>query len=202
MLEGALIGLVVGLVAMVVRGVASGNAAAALEEALAARRTGGIEAARAVLDPKLKRGMAQRYAGLALIDDRAAIEAELGALADPIKQGHAKAIAFLALGVLGEPRALQDLAAHAAAFARDAPKLWKLPRAAVRDIATLGTVVQGAPSSAADKVKPDVAALQDAWVKLFLWDVTARGFERDGRADVAASARTRTAVLNDSRRAA
>ena len=60
----------------------------------------------------------------------------------------------------------------------------------------------GAPSSAADKVKPDVAALQDAWSKLFLWDVTARGFERDGRNDVAANARTRTSVLNESRRAA
>ena len=96
------------------------------------RRTGGIEAARAVLDPKLKRGTSQRYAGFALIDDRAAIEAELGALTDPIKQGHAKAIALLALAVLGDPRRLQELAAHAAAFEQNAPKLWKLPRAAVR----------------------------------------------------------------------
>lgn len=202
MLEGALIGLVVGLVAMVVRGVASGNAAAALKQALAVRRTGGIEAARAVLDPKLKRGMAQRYAGLALIDDRAAIEAELGALTDTVKNGHARAIALLALGVMGDPRRLAELVDHAAAYERDAPKMWKVPRRAIRDIATLGTVVQGAPSSAADQVKPDVASLQDAWVRLFLWDVTARGFERDGRADVAANARTRTTVLNDARRAA
>jgi hypothetical protein len=202
MLQGALIGLIVGVVAVIVRSVASGNAAAALKQALAARSTGGIPAARAVLDPKLKRGTAQRAAGFALIDDREAIEAELASFADPVKQGHARAVALLALGVLGDQRRLPELAALAEQFERDAPRLWKLPKAAMRDLAAMGRVVAGAPSSELDKVKPDVAALQDAWVKLWLWDVVARGFERDGRADVAANARARTQVLNESRRAA
>lgn len=202
MLEGALIGLVVGVVMMIVRSIQGGNAATVLKQALAARHTGGIPAARAVLDPKLKRGTTQRPAGFALIDDREAIEAELATLTDPVKQGHARAVALLALGVMGDPRRLQELAAHAEQFERDAPGLWKLPKRAVRDIATLGRVVAGAPSSELDKVKPDVAALQDAWVKLYLWDVTARGFERDGRTDVAADARTRTQPLNEARGAA
>lgn len=202
MLEGALIGLVVGVVMVIVRSIQGGNAAAALAQALAARRSGGLAAARAVLDPKLKRGFAQRAAGFALIDDRESIEAELASLTDPVKQGHARAVALLALGVLGDPRRLQELASLAEQFERDAPRMWKLPKQAVRDIATLGRVVAGAPSSELDKVKPDVAALQDAWVKLFLWDVTARGFERDGRADVAANARTRTKALDAARRAA
>jgi hypothetical protein len=201
MLEGALIGLVVGVVMVIVRSIQGGNAAAALKQAFAAGRTGGPPAARAVLDPKLKRGSAQRPAGFALIDDRQSIEAELATLTDPVKQGHARAVALLALGVMGDPARLQELANHAAQFERDAPKLWKLPKTAVRDIATLGRVVGGAPSSELDKVKPDVAALQDAWVKLYLWDVTARGFERDGRADVASTARTRTRALDEARRA-
>jgi len=202
MLEGALIGLIVGVVMVIVRSIQGGNAATTLKQALAARHTGGIPAARAVLDPKLKRGVAQRPAGFALIDDREAIEAELATLADPIKQGHARAVALLALGALGDGRRLQELAAHAEQFERDAPKLWRLPKQAVRDIAALGRVIAGAPSSELDKVKPDVAALQDAWVKLYLWDLTARGFERDGRSDVAANARTRTRPLDEARRAA
>lgn len=187
---------------VIIRSIQGGNAAAALRQALAARQTGGIAAARAVLDPRLKRGHAQRAAGFALIDDRESIEAELGNLTDPVKHGHARAVALLALGVLGDPRRLQELASLAEQFERDAPRMWKLPKAAVRDLATLGRVVAGAPSSELDKVKPDVAALQDAWVKLFLWEVTARGFERDGRADAAANARTRTQVLSAARRAA
>src|SRR3569623_16092 len=88
-----------------------GNAATTLKQALAARHTGGIPAARAVLDPKLKRGVAQRPAGFALIDDREAIEAEHATLAEPIQQGHARAVALLALGALGDGRRLQALAA-------------------------------------------------------------------------------------------
>ncbi|HSN27753.1 MAG TPA: hypothetical protein VLT45_15785, partial [Kofleriaceae bacterium] len=166
MLEGALIGLVVGIAMVIVRSIQGGNAAVALKQALAARRTGGIAAARAVLDPKLKRGHAQRAAGFALIDDRESIEAELGSLTDPVKQGHARAVALLALGALGDHRRLQELASLAEQFERDASRMWKLMKTAVRDIATIGRVLAGAPSSELDKVKPDVAALQDAWVKL------------------------------------
>lgn len=202
MLEGALIGLVVGVVMVIVRSIQGSNAAATLKQALAAQKTGGLPAARAVMEPKLKRAFGQRAAGLALIGDREGIEAELASATDPLKQGQIRAIALLALGVLGDQRRLQELAAHAEQFERAAPRLWKVPKTAMKDIAAIGRVVAGAPSSELDKVKPDVAALQDAWVKLFLWDVTARGFERDGRTDVAANARTRTKILDDSRRAA
>src|SRR3569623_3618476 len=111
MLEGALIGLIVGVVMVIVRSIQGGNAATTLKQALAARHTGGLPAARAVLDPKLKRGVAQRPAGFALIADREAVEAALATLAEPIKQGHARAVALLALGALGDGRRLQALAA-------------------------------------------------------------------------------------------
>src|SRR3569623_1776101 len=113
MLEGALIGLIVSAVMVIVRSIQGGNAATTLKQALAARHTGGIPAARAVLDPKLKRGVAQRPAGFALIDAREAIEAELATLAAPITQGHARAVALLALGAHGGGRRLPELAAPA-----------------------------------------------------------------------------------------
>ncbi|MBV8762236.1 MAG: hypothetical protein JO257_33400 [Deltaproteobacteria bacterium] len=202
MLTGALVGLVVGVVMVIVRSVQGGNAFALFKQAMAARKTGGPAAGRAILEPKLKKGTIARTAGLALIEDREGIEAELAGMTDPVKHGFQRAFALFALAALGDQRRLQEFDAVAERFEREAPKLWKIPREGLKDLKLMARVVGGAPSTEGDKARPDIAALRDPWAKLFLWDVTARGFERDGRTDVAANARMRTKGLDETRRAA
>ena len=174
MLEGALIGAVVGIVAFIIRSIAGGNAASLMKQAFAARKTGGTAAARAVIDSKLKAQYGQRYAAFTLIEDRESLERELPTL-DPIKHGYSRAIALLGLISLGDTTRVAELAAFAPQFEQNAPRMWGRIKKAVNGLATIGRVLGGAPSTELDKLKPDEAAMLEPWCKTLVCELIGLG---------------------------
>ena len=200
MLQGALIGAVVGIVVFIIRSIAGGNAATLMKQAFAARKTGGLQAARAVIDGRLKAQYGNRYAAFTLIEDRDTLEREVATL-DPIKRGYSKAVALLGLISLGDTARVPELTAFAQQFDKDAPKMWGRIKKAVHGLAAIGRVLGGAPSTELDKLKPDEIAMMEAWCKTLVCELIGRAYERDGRTDLAGNIRTRIPHLAAARAA-
>ena len=94
-----------------------------MNRAFAALRSGGADAARAVVEQAQPKMFAERMAALALIGDRAALERDLAALDPSPKTGYARIAALLGLMLFSDDPDAGALTAHAAAFDRDGPRM-------------------------------------------------------------------------------
>jgi hypothetical protein len=193
----------VGLVVLggIIRFAISEGGIGQMKRAFEAKRAGGAPAARAVIDKALKRPYPVRFAALALLGDREALERELPSL-DPVKQGYARAAALLGLAMLGDTARFAELTAHAEAFARDAPKMWSRIKDNVKGIARIGGYLAGGSTDGLEKERPGMYAMNQPWLAALLWEASVRAFERDGKSALAANARQHLAHLDRARQAA
>lgn len=201
MLTGALVGAVVGVIVFIIRSIANAGDEKVFKEALLARKTGGIAAARAVVDRKFPKPYPQRSAALYFIGDREGLEQELGRNGQ-VKLGFARAYTLLGLIALGDTARAQQLTDHAASYERDAPAMFKALKKKVNAIAALGRVVAGAPSTEIDKLNVHDVGMRVGWLTTMLWDIVARVFERDARTELAQGARLRLQGFDKARQEA
>jgi hypothetical protein len=192
--------VIVGLVVLggIVRFAVAEGGISQMQRIFGAKRAGGLEAARAALDRMWKpatrpdRAFSPRLAALALLGDREQLAREVAAIQGSARMvGYQKAYGLLGLVLVGDADAPAQLAAHAAAFERDAPALMSKVKQAVRGIAEIGAALSGGPGSIEpiQRLRPDLFAFAVPWTKALVWECCARAYERAGQADKAANCR-------------
>ena len=191
-----------GLLGGVIRFALTEGGISQMNRAFAALRAGGIDAARAVIDKAQPKPYPERMAALALIGDRATLERDLAALDPSPKTGYTRAAALLGLMLFSDAPDAGALVAHAAAFDRDAPRMWGRIKTNVNGIAAIGAALASRDTTALRKLSPGQLALNQPWLTALLWEASVRAFERAGQADLAANARQHLAHLDRARRAA
>jgi hypothetical protein len=200
---GVIIAIGVAGIGFVISVVTSERGIGQMKRAFDAKRAGGIEAARAVIDKALtpKRPFPERFAALALIGDRDGLVRELAALPESPRTGYARAAGLFGLALLGDAQAPEQLANHAAAFERDAPRIFGRIKDNVKGIAAIGATLGGASSETLLKLRPGLYTMNQPWSTAMLWEACVRAFERDGKTQEASNARGHLAHLDRARNA-
>ena len=168
------------------------------ERMFAARRTGGIPAARAELDKTWKpptrgdRVFSLRLCAMTLIGDRDGLAREVAMIDGPPRViCYHKTFGLLGLVLLGDPSAPARLAEHAEKMERELPRIMGKIKAAIREVSAIGAAVTAGPTDAIAKMRPDLYPFVTQWHKFVIWSAVVRAFERDGKTEWANNARTR-----------